>query len=839
MARSRGAKQSLTVEGREVPVTNLDKVLYPAASFTKAQVIDYYIRVAPYLLPHLEDRPVTLKRYPNGIRGEHFYEKDAPSFTPDWVKTFPVPRRTGEADIRYILINDLPTLVWAANLANLEIHPFLHRVPRIGSPTLLTFDLDPGEGAGVLTCARVALLLRELLDRLKLRAFPKVSGSKGIQLSVPLNSDATYAETQPFARAVARWMEQRHPAEIVSEMPKHLRAGKVFIDWSQNVDFKTTVGVYSLRAKREHPYVSSPVEWEELEKAIEHDDARSLDFDPERALARFAEAGDAHAPVLTLKQRLPEGFASEGKPDRLLEAYAAKRDFTRTPEPAPLPRRSRQGGRRRFVIQKHAASHLHYDFRLELHDVLKSWAVPKGPPYSLEERRLAMATEDHPIEYFDFEGTIPAGQYGGGTVMVWDIGTYEILEGNYYRGRLHIHLAGKKLKGEWVIERDRAKGERTWVLHKAGEAMKPVSARKDDSSAVTGRSMEAIATANDRQWHSNRGLPVDLDDLPAATIEFVEPMMAKLASALPEAGDWVYEIKLDGYRALALRSAEGLTLLSRRNNDFGARFSSIADALEPLEPGTVVDGEIVALDPQGRPSFNILQNHLSSRVPLLFYAFDLLAYRGKDVRGLPLSTRRELLRDFALKNIGDAVRFSEDIQAPAADLIAAAREQGLEGIVAKRLSSLYEAGKRSGAWVKVKVSQGQELVIGGYRPGKDGFENLTVGYYESARKLMFLGKVRNGFTPSLKKEIASKFSKLETPVCPFANLPEPSNARRGEALTAEAMRNYRWLKPKLVAQIAFADWTEANHLRHARFIALREDKRARAVVRERSDEAEG
>lgn len=255
-ARKAKGADTLTIEGREVPVTNLEKVLYPGRRFTKALVIDYYIRVAPYLLPHIRDRPVTLKRFPDGVTGEAFYEKDLPNFAPEWVQTFRVPRRAGGPDIRYILINDLPTLVWCANAAALELHPFLHRVPDIGVPASVVFDLDPGEGSDVLTCANVGLLLQEVLEQLQLTSYPKVSGSKGIQVYIPLNTPSSYTVTQPFARALAELLANQHPDLIVSEMPKEKRKGKVFIDWSQNSDFKTTVGVYSLRAKNKVPFVS-------------------------------------------------------------------------------------------------------------------------------------------------------------------------------------------------------------------------------------------------------------------------------------------------------------------------------------------------------------------------------------------------------------------------------------------------------------------------------------------------------------------------------------------------------------------------------------------------------
>ncbi|MDQ6708027.1 MAG: non-homologous end-joining DNA ligase, partial [Acidobacteriota bacterium] len=304
-------KHQREVGGRTLTLTNLEKVLYPAAQFTKANVIDYYARAAPWLLPHLKDRPVTLKHFPDGIGGKAFYEKDAPRYTPDWVRIAPVPRRAGGPDIRYILIDDLPTLIWCANIASLELHPFLHRANDLNTPTAIVFDLDPGEGATLVTCAEVGFILRSYLARLNLESFAKVSGSKGLQVYVPINTPVTYALAQPFARSIAQSLEKEHPSLIVSEMAKNLRAGKVFIDWSQNSDFKTTVGVYSLRAKRDHPFVSLPVSWEELEALGKQRDPDRLCLDPQAALARLEKLGDLFAPVLRLRQRLPNDSAGK------------------------------------------------------------------------------------------------------------------------------------------------------------------------------------------------------------------------------------------------------------------------------------------------------------------------------------------------------------------------------------------------------------------------------------------------------------------------------------------------------------------------------------------------
>jgi bifunctional non-homologous end joining protein LigD len=300
---------ALEVGKQKVPVSNLDKVLYPAAKFTKGRVIDYYVRVAPFLLPHFRNRPVTLKRFPNGIHGEAFYEKDAPAFTPNWVQTFPVPRRDpSQPPIQYILINDAATLAWAANSAALELHPFLHRAPAIHMPTVLAFDLDPGEGADLLLCGEVAFLLREMLQKLGLKCFAKVSGSKGLQVYVPLNVPVSYDATQSFARTLAELLARQHSGRVVSDMAKVLRRGKVFVDWSQNADHKTTIGVYSLRAKQEHPYVSMPVKWEELKRALNKSDADSLSWQADGALARLNKMGDLFMPVLKLKQKLPAEF---------------------------------------------------------------------------------------------------------------------------------------------------------------------------------------------------------------------------------------------------------------------------------------------------------------------------------------------------------------------------------------------------------------------------------------------------------------------------------------------------------------------------------------------------
>jgi bifunctional non-homologous end joining protein LigD len=293
----------MDVGGTRVKVSNLDKVLYPKTGFTKGQVIDYYVRISRELLPHLKNRPITLKRYPDGVEGFFFYEKQCPPHRPNWVKTATVPRERG-GDIHYCMMNDLPALVWAANLADLELHTFLHRAPAIERPTALAFDLDPGAPADIVRCCQVGLWLKELFEGFGLKCFAKTSGSKGLQVYVPLNTAVTYDRTKEFAHAVALKLEHDHPDVVVSKMLKSLRVGKVLVDWSQNDDHKTTVNVYSLRAK-ERPTVSTPVTWDEVATTLKKKKAELLSFDTEAVLKRVAEYGDLFAPVLQVKQKLP------------------------------------------------------------------------------------------------------------------------------------------------------------------------------------------------------------------------------------------------------------------------------------------------------------------------------------------------------------------------------------------------------------------------------------------------------------------------------------------------------------------------------------------------------
>jgi bifunctional non-homologous end joining protein LigD len=543
-----------------------------------------------------------------------------------------------------------------------------------------------------------------------------------------------------------------------------------------------------------------------------------------------------------------------------LAEYKRKRKFSKTPEPKGAVK-TRKAKALSFVIQKHDATRLHYDFRLEMEGVLKSWAVPKGIPTAKGDKRLAMHVEDHPIDYGGFEGTIPEGNYGAGTVMLWDRGTYEAvtsdpLEG-YRAGKLHIRMSGEKLKGEWTLVRMRGKdGKEPWLLIKSGEDVKPLSAKRDDQSVLSGKTMKQIAAGDGRVWQSNRkatqrktstrarilkpasqrrpaGASV-LKRLPRAPAAYVSPMKALLVRNPPPRDGWAFEIKWDGYRALAVKSGGTGRLFSRRQREITHDFETVAHALTDLPArNCVLDGEVVALDKEGRPSFQLLQNfrqhHAARGVRLIYYVFDLLNYENRDLKNLPLEQRRQLLEGL-IADADDPIRLSRTLEGDPEELVEQARANNIEGLIAKRLGSVYEPDRRSGSWLKVKTVLEQEFVIGGFTEPKGSrphFGALLVGYYQGAQ-LLFASKVGTGFNTETLKSLREKFRKLETKVCPFVNLPTkgPNGLSRAE------MRRCTWMLPTLVCQIRFTEWTSDFGLRHPVFIGLRDDKRAHEIHRE-------
>jgi bifunctional non-homologous end joining protein LigD len=584
----------------------------------------------------------------------------------------------------------------------------------------------------------------------------------------------------------------------------------------------------------------------------------------------------------------------------LLE-YKSKRDFRKTVEPKggkPLPKAVK--GASRFVIQKHDARRLHYDFRLQMEGVLKSWAVPKGLPWRKGEKHLAVEVEDHPIEYETFEGVIPEGNYGAGTVMVWDQGKYHVYgeepAKSLREGKLHLVLDGKKAKGEWTLVRIRGRDneKNQWLILKTGADAKPISKKLEDRSVKTGRTMKQIASDRDAEWESNRkdeatstrstlrarikaairkkgqdeivgqahrlrksadgnrsgrsttqkskssaNDRVDqlLADLPSGKPRFIEPMKAKLVDEPPKHGDWIYELKFDGFRAIGVKIDKKVSLMSRNEKKLDARFPEIVNAVKNLPVREcVIDGEIVALDEKGRSSFQLLQalEMEGRKSPLRFYVFDLLQLDVKSLLQLPLEERKQLLAKLC-ESVGDPIRYSGEIGGDAKSLLAEVKRRGLEGLIGKQRKSVYEPGRRSGAWIKLKCMNEQEFVIGGYTPpagSRKHFGAILVGYYEDG-SLKFAGKVGTGFTAKTLSILHKKFLEEERDDCPFVDLPAKQNGKWVQGITPSMMKKMHWVNPKFVAEIKFAEWTRDKKLRAPVFLGLREDKNAREVTRER------
>jgi bifunctional non-homologous end joining protein LigD len=798
-------KTLVDIAGTRLELTNLDKVFYPLVGFRKAQVIDYYARIAPVLLPHLKQRPISLKRYPDGVTGSYFFQKQSPSHRPEWLETTLV--KTGKRQIDYCLINDLPALVWASNLANLELHTFLHRAPQITRPTMLVFDLDPGQGVDILLCAEVAHWIRELLEGLGIACFPKTSGSKGLQLYAPLNSPTDYETTKGFAHELARRLATEHPDKIVTKMQKELRVGKVFVDWSQNDEHKTTVCAYSLRAT-DRPNVSTPVSWEEIAAALQKRDPGHLHFESHEVLDRIKKYGDLFEPVLTLKQQLPslESLADAKPVERKerhrkgtqpnLQAYRGKRNFTSTSEPQG---KQQPGKELVFVIQKHRARNLHYDLRLAMGGVLKSWAVPRGPSLDPAVRRLAVRVEDHPLEYVDFEGVIPRGNYGAGEMIVWDQGTYrtesdplEQLE----RGKLVFELDGKKLHGEFHLVKTGSSEGNQWLLMKGNDGW----ASKED------------VLAQDRSVLTGKRIEEYKNEIPKIHIGFpdfrnLRPMLAESADSPFDDPEWIFELKLDGFRALALVDQGNAQLLSRSGNDLSSDYPALIDALAGMRLTAVLDGEITVLDQDGVPRLELLQSYKKARTGhLVYYVFDLLFYNDRDLRDQPLSERKEILQ-FILSP-SEYVRYTDHVDETGVEFFNLVQKRGLEGIVAKKKTGHYLNGKRVDHWIKIKCRPVEEAIICGYtesRVNKNELGALLLAVHRN-EELKYAGRVGTGLNRA--QGLMTKLRKLSTKRGPFDVVPKTDMP-------------IHWVQPELVCQVEFHGWTKAGIMREPSFVSLR------------------
>ena len=803
--------QVVTIEGRTIKLSNLDKVLYPQTQTTKADVLSYYAQVGTTMLPHLRDRPATRKRWPDGVgdvkgkRPTVFFNKDLGAGTPDWVERRTIAHRDHDND--YPVINDLATLAWLAQLAALEIHVPQWRFGPDGkpqNPDRLVLDLDPGPGVSLAQCAWTAMLVRDILRDIGHDPVPVTSGSKGIHLYAPLDRSQTSEQATEVARELALALESDHPDLVISSMKRSERDGKVFIDWSQNNGAKTTVSPYSLRG-RERPWIAAPRTWDELEDP----DLRQLEY--EEVITRVADLGDLLAPL-----------APDAGRDRLA-TYRSMRDPAKTPEPVPGGPPDGQRDGFRFVIQEHHARRLHYDVRLEHDGVLASWAVPKAPPTDPKINHLAVRTEDHPMEYLTFHGSIPKGQYGAGAMRIWDTGTY----------RLHKWREGKEVIVTLFGQPDGGLGgvRKFALIHTGSGDSQP---EKNWLMHLMDTDPEDLAARGD---HVEERGSVEEADFP----EQVEPMLATLTDAahFGDESGWAFEMKWDGVRAVAYLAAGRVKLLSRKGRDDTKAYFDVADELPKINVKTaILDGEVVVTDAAGRPNFGLLQHRINltkpadiertaKTYPAQLMLFDILELNGQSLIKKTYQERREILENLIPPEPGSRIQVPPIFEGDLRAALETADQLRLEGVVAKRRNSIYQPGRRTHTWLKIKLHRAQEAVIGGWREGQGrrggGVGSLLMGLPTEAG-LHYVGRVGSGFNDRQLDDIQAKLEKLMRKTSPFIDVPR------------EDARDAHWVTPSLVGEVTYGELTEPGRLRHPVWRGLRPDKSPDEVVWERPPE---
>jgi len=802
--RREGKAWFVDADGTTVKVSNPDKPYWGPEGYTKADLLAYWYNAALWVLPYLRDRPLTLKRMPDGADGAFFYAKQAPPGTPPWMVTAPVTGRRSGKTTEYLLATDRASLVFTANLGCIELHPWHSRIDDIGRPDYAFFDLDPMGAATFADVREVALLVRTALEGLGLRGYPRTSGATGMQVYVPLDRRHSAGQVREWVGRVCRLLNRADPQRTTMEWVVERRGAQVFLDHNMNTEGKNIAVTYSPRPERAAS-VATPLRWDEVAAGVE-----PADFTMATIFGRLAEVGDLFAPVLAGGQDLSPALQALGmdptpEPDpaahqvtapqvlaERLATYQGKRDFARTPEPPPpagpgedVEDAADVDERPQFVLQHHLARRLHHDLRLERHGTAPSWALPKGLPDRKGVRHLAVQTEDHPVSYMSFSGEIPAGEYGGGQVRIWDSGTYDLLE--WTDDKVNFRLHGRRHSGEYHLFRTGRDGDaKQWLVIRADDA---------------------------------------LTDVPPDPPSFA-PMLASDGGQAFDDPEWLFEIKWDGVRAIATvrrpgtGDDAGTRLVSRQGNDITPAYPELAPLWERvLARNAVLDGEIVALDDHGRPSFQRLQRRMhlrdtvgvaraAERSPVRYMVFDLLAADGRPLIDRPLRDRLALL-DEVLVAGGPFVR-STTVAEDGKALFEAARQQGLEGLIAKRSASLYRPGKRSRDWLKFKVRRSAEVVIGGWLPGKQGRSGrlgaLLLGLYDGPA-LQFVGRAGTGFDDAELARLGDLLADLAREDSPFAPSPQ---------MPAQA----RFVDPVLVCTVEYVEHTEGGLLRHPSYKGL-------------------
>ncbi|MFF1252075.1 ATP-dependent DNA ligase [Pseudarthrobacter sp. NPDC058329] len=857
------AKERVRVAGRELTLTNLDKVIYPETGTTKADVLAYYAAVAHVLIPAAASRPATRKRWVNGVGtagdpGEVFFQKNLEDSAPGWLPRAAITHK--DRTIHYPMVNDPATLTWFGQINSLEIHVPQWQVDSHGNqlnPDRLVLDLDPGEGAGLAECAEVALLARSILKDVGMDLVPVTSGSKGIHLYAALDRSQTSEQISAFARELARALEADHPELAVSDMKKALRKGKVLVDWSQNNAAKTTIVPYSLRG-RPTPMVAAPRTWQEISAP----GLRHLDY--QEVLRRVQDGTEPFAAVVGASNPGADVPDHHHDGDPRLGKYRSMRDPRKTPEPFE----GAAGSGDAFVIQEHHASRLHFDLRLEHDGVLVSWALPKGVPESGGKNHLAVQTEDHPLDYLTFHGTIPKGEYGAGEMTIWDTGTYELHK--WINGReVIVTLTGSEGGGLGgtrkfaLIHTGRGQGrdaEGQWLIHlmdkdHPGSRHRHAAAPQEDLEEPQDEAREEVAEepveAADPEEadQTEEAEPTEEDEEPdeaeappqdppspaaSASPEDFSPMMATAGTtANLQGSNWQFELKWDGVRALLVADEETVRIFSRNGNDVTRTYPELTvRGCWPPQP-FVADGEIIAVGPSGRPDFGLLQGRMKltrpgdvakarRAIPVRLMLFDLLYDDGTDLRRLSLAKRRQRLEQFFSPS-DCPVELSTVLEDRVEHILESAQELGLEGVMAKRTDSRYVSGQRTRTWVKLKLDQTQEVVVGGWRPGKgarqDSVGSLLVGIPDG-RSLRYVGRVGSGFSFRELSELRQTVDRLARKTSPFQDVPREDSA------------DAHWVAPQLVGEVTYSEWTGTGRLRHPVWRGWRLDKDPADVVDE-------
>jgi DNA ligase D-like protein (predicted ligase)/DNA ligase D-like protein (predicted polymerase)/DNA ligase D-like protein (predicted 3'-phosphoesterase) len=760
---------------RKIELSNLDKVLFPDDGIVKAEVLEYYLKIAPTILNHIKGRALSFIRFPDGIHGESFYQKNKPEWSPDWIEF----ETLGKEEKDYIIATEQPLLVWLANLACLEFHQLHSRRPTFDKPDYMVFDLDPPEGYDFQKIKPIAFNLKEHIEQFGYTTFVKTTGGKGLHICCPLEPQQGFSEVFDAAQLIAQPFVEKHGEETTLHIKKDARKGRVLVDIYRIRSGQTIVSPYSLRGRVGAP-VSMPLTWEELETV---DNPKQ--FNIQNAVDKVLKDGDAWESIgayavelHTHRKADPSknkklGPSKKHKSPEQLETYAKKRDFEKTPEPVG---KIVTGGNNNFVVHRHHASHLHYDLRLEQEGVLKSWAVPRGLPPRPGVKRLAVQTEDHPMEYLTFDGKIPKGQYGAGEMWIYALGKYQITkekkDGFYFR------LNSKEMTGEYRMHKTK---EKEFLLERVDEPQ--------------------------------------LDYVN----KFIQPMLTESRDTPPKGDDYVYEIKWDGIRALVSYEEGRVTIHTRNENDVTKQFPELLEGEKAFRAtNALFDAEIVFLDDVGKPVFKKVINRLMSNgeaaiqklsktTPCYCYIFDCLYLDGRALINEPLMKRKDWLRDAVRADTPYRVsEFVEDGES----LLEAAREHGLEGIIAKKRDSKYLPGKRTDCWYKIKIRQSSEVIIIGYTKGK-GDRGITFGALHIAEKvgeeLHYRGKVGTGFDDATIKDILTILKKVDV-----TKRPEVIGTLLDPKISV-------WLAPKIIAEVSYSKLTPDKMFREPVFIKLRPD----------------